>query len=118
MEITIRTSDDCTVLVLNGRLFLGPATKILRDTVREVVKKNHGKIVLDMSKVTHIDSCGLGELVSCRTHVKNLGRDFVLLNPQEKTIRLLLLTKLETVFNIFHDEAQAVANSRQEAVPA
>ena len=117
MEITSRTSGGCPVLDLNGRLLLGPATKKLRDTVREVAKKNQQKIVLDMSKVTQIDSCGLGELVSCRSHVRNLGKDFVLLNPQDRTIRLLLLTKLETVFDIFHDEALAV-NSSQKAVPA
>lgn len=118
MEITSRTSGDCLVLDLKGRLYLGTATKILRNTVREAVKKNQGKIVLDMSRVTHIDSCGLGELVCCHSHARSLGQDLVLLNPQERTMRLLLLTKLEVVFDIFRDEALAVANSGRQAVPA
>jgi len=118
MEITCRTSGDCLILDLKGQLVLGPATKKLRSTVREVGKRNQEKIVVNMRNITNIDSCGLGELVSCYSHVKSLGHNLVLLNPQERTIRLLLLTKLETVFDIFHNEALALADSRQKAVPA
>jgi anti-sigma B factor antagonist len=118
MEITARTNSDFPVLDLNGRLYLGPATKILRDTVYEIIKQNPGKIVLNMRNVTHIDSCGLGELISCYSHAKSLGQNLVLLNPQDKTMRLLVLTKLETIFDIFYDEVSAVADSKQKAVPA
>jgi anti-sigma B factor antagonist len=118
MKITSRNNGDCLVLDLNGRLYLGPATEKLRNTFREAVKNNPGKIVLNMSKVTHIDSCGVGELVSCHSYATNHGQDLVLLNPQERTIKLLLLTKLEVEFDIFYDEDQAVAISMQQAVPA
>ena len=118
MEITIRNSGDCLVLDLKGELVLGPATEKLRNTIRDETKENPGRIVLNMQNVTYVDSCGVGELVRCRTHVKNHGHDMVLLNPQERTIKLLLLTKLETVFDIFHDEALAVAGSMLNRVPA
>jgi anti-sigma B factor antagonist len=118
MEITSRTCGDSLVLDLKGQLVLGPATKKLRNTIREQVKKYPGRVVLNMQNVTHLDSCGVGELVGCYTHAKSHGIDLVLLNPRERTIRLLLLTKLEIVFDIFHDEALAVADSSQAAVPA
>jgi anti-sigma B factor antagonist len=115
MEITNRTSGDCPVLDLNGRLYLGPATNKLRGAVRELSKKNQGKIVVNMRNVKGLDTAGLGELVDSRSHAKSLGQDLVLLNPQERSMRLLLLTKMETVFDIYHDEALAVANSGQRA---
>ena len=118
MEITSRTNGDCLVLDLNGRLFLGRATKLLRNTVHEAVKNKPRKIVLDMSKVTHIDTCGLGEMISCRSHARSLGQNLVLLNPQERTMRQLIYTKLETVFDIFYDEDLAVANAWQQVMPA
>ncbi len=118
MEITSRISGNCPVLDLNGRLFLGAATKKLRHTVRELTKKNQGKIVLNMKNVNKIDSCGLGELVHCYSHAKSHGQKLVLLNPQDRTMRLLLLTKLETVFDIFNDESLAVADSSQKPVAA
>jgi len=118
MEITTRTSGDCPVLDLNGELLLGPATMKLRKTFREVAKTSKAKIVMNLQNVTCMDTPGLGELVSCLSHARSLGLSLVLLNPQERTMNLLIVTKLRTVFDIFHNEALAVADSRQDSVVA
>lgn len=111
MEIKTRTKRGCTVIDLKGKLYLGSATRDLRNTINKVAEKNSGNIVVNMQNVTHMDSTGLGQLVSSCSHVKNLQRNLVLLNPQENTLKLLVITKLESVFDIFHDEALAVAGS-------
>jgi anti-sigma B factor antagonist len=118
MEITSRSCGSCLILDLNGKLVLGPATQKLRNTVREEVKKNYERIVLNLRNVTSIDSCGLGELVSSYTHAQSFGQHLVLLNPQDKILRLLIIAKLEAVFDIFHGEAFAIAGSNRSAVPA
>jgi anti-sigma B factor antagonist len=118
MEITARTNGNCPVLDLNGRLYLGPATKKLRNNFLEAIKKNPGKIVINMRNVTHVDSPGLGELVSCHEYAKSRGGNLVLLNPQEKQMHLLIVTKLRTVFDIFHDEGLAVADSNHNMAVA
>ena len=113
MEITTRNNGDCIVLDLSGKLVLGPATMKLRNTVREAAKNNPRKIVLNLRKVTYIDSCGLGELVSSYSHVSSQGGNLVLFDPPDRIMSLLILTKLETVFEIFKDEQSAIADSRQ-----
>ena len=118
MQIKTRTNNGCSVIDLNGRLYLGPATKELRETFHEVAKKDFGRIVINLQNVTHIDTPGLGELVSCRNHAKDCGEQLVLLNPQDKLIHLLVMTKLITVFDIFHDEALAVENPGSRRMPA
>ncbi len=118
MEIRTRTSGNTPVLDLNGKLVLGPATMKLREAVRETAEKNTGKIVLNLQNVTIIDSCGLGELVSSYSHVQSRAGKLVLLNPQNRIMSLLILTKLETVFDIYKDEAAAIADSRQNKMHA
>lgn len=118
MEIKVRTIGNCQILDLYGQLVLGAATMKLRTTVHEAAKTNHGRIVVNLGKVAYMDTPGLGELVGNYSHVKKLGRKLVLLNPQDKTMSLLIRTKLEAVFDIFHDEASAVSDSRPNAVPA
>ena len=113
MEITTRINRDFPVLDLNGKLILGPATMKLRNAVREAAAKKSEKIVLNLRGVTHIDSCGLGELVSSYSHVKSQGGNVVLLSPQDRIMSLLILTKLETVFDIFKDEQSAIADPKQ-----
>jgi anti-sigma B factor antagonist len=118
MDITVRTSGDCHILDLNGFLVLGSPTMELRKAVHETVNKNDGKILVNLQNVAYMDVPGLGELVGCYSHAKRQGRKLVLLHPQDRTIRLLIRTKLITVFDIFYDEALAVAGSVQNTVSA
>jgi anti-sigma B factor antagonist len=113
MNITVRAIDDCTVLDLDGKLVLGPATMELRNAVRDVAKSNPRKIVLNLRRLTYIDSCGLGELASSYSHVKGQGGNLVLLDPPDKIMSPLILVKLETIFEIFKDEQSAIAVSKQ-----
>ena len=115
MEITTRNIRNCEILDLNGKLFLGPATRDLRNTFNEAVKKNPKRIVVQMKNVTHIDTPGLGELIDCHANAKKLGLNLVLLNPRERLMHLLIVTKMKTVFDIFHDESLAVADFVQSA---
>ncbi|MGD0520683.1 MAG: STAS domain-containing protein, partial [Terracidiphilus sp.] len=57
-----------------------------------------------------IDSSGLGELVSAYTTVKNQGAALKLLKLTRKVHDLLQLTKLYPVFDIYDDEASAIAS--------
>jgi anti-sigma B factor antagonist len=59
--------------------------------------------------VSYIDSSGLGELVSAYTTVRNKQGDVKLLNLTTKAKDLLQMTKLLTVFDVYDDEAKAVA---------
>ena len=58
----------------------------------------------------YIDSSGIGELVSAYTSVRNQGGELKLLNLTKKVHDLLQITKLYTVFDIYDDEASAIAS--------
>jgi len=66
------------------------------------------KVLIDLSKVSRIDSTGLGVLMNCYCHaVKNAGM-LKLLNPDVPVRRVLSLTKIDSVLQTFEDEAAAI----------
>lgn len=110
LTIASREVDGVTILDLSGRITLGEGSVQLRDAVRGLISKGLKGILLNLSDVNYIDSSGLGELVSAFTTAKNQGADVKLLGLTKKVKDVLQLTKLYTVFDIYDDEASAIAS--------
>ena len=110
MEITLRTVGDIQILDCSGKITLGEGTMTVRNTVRDILKDNGKKIILNLADVNYIDSSGIGELVSTYTTVTNHGGQLKLLNLTKKIHELLQITKLLTVFQVFNDEQDAIGS--------
>jgi anti-sigma B factor antagonist len=110
LSIASREVDGVTVLDLSGRITLGEGSVQLRDAIRDLIGKGQKSILLNLSEVNYIDSSGLGELVSAYTTARNQGAALKLLGLSKKVNDLLQLTKLYTVFDIYDDEASAIAS--------
>ena len=108
MQIVERRVADVTVLRLIGRLELDDGDFILRDHVNQLVEEGRVNVVLDMQGVTRLDSAGIGILVSKFLSVSRRGGAIKLLRLTDRTRRLLHITKLDTIFETFEDEAEAV----------
>jgi anti-sigma B factor antagonist len=102
--------DGVTVLDLSGRITLGEGSVQLREAIRDLISKGLKNILLNLGDVNYIDSSGLGELVGAYTTAKNQGAALKLLNLTRKVKDVLQLTKLYTVFDIYDDEASAIAS--------
>ena len=82
----------------------------VRNAVRDILKDNGKKIILNLANVNYIDSSGIGELVSTYTTVTNNGGSLKLLSLTKKIQELLAITKLLTVFQVFDNEQSALAS--------
>lgn len=109
MKWNERRVDDVVIIDLKGKLTLGSGDVQLRQIVRDMLDRGEKKIVLNLHKVSYMDSAGVGELVSSYTTASNREADLVLLNLTSKIRDLLQFTQLITVFDSYHDEAEAVA---------
>ena len=110
VAITSRLVSGVVILDVIGRLcFLEVA---LRDQVKELLDEGHRYFVLNLAGVPYIDSFGLGQLVGIWTSIRSQKGELVLLHPTDHVQQLLELTKLNTVFHIFAEEAQAVTSAR------
>ncbi|MBM3786860.1 MAG: STAS domain-containing protein [Acidobacteria bacterium] len=108
--VSTRQSGGVSVVDVGGKITLGEGSIAVRDTVRSQVEAGNKKIILNLGNVTYIDSSGIGELVSAYTTVSNSGGTLKLLNLTKRVHDLLQITKLYTVFEVFDDEAAAVAS--------
>ena len=108
MKIETRTVGDVKILDCSGRITLGEGTMVVRNAVRELLKVNEKKIILNLAEVNYIDSSGIGELVSTYTTVTSNDGQLKLLGLTRKIQELLAITKLLTVFQVFEDEQAAL----------
>ena len=102
-----------TIVDISGRIVLGQESAALRDEVLDLLSKGHKQILLNLADVDHIDSMGLGALVSAFTSVRKQGGELKLLNLTNKATDLMQITKLYTVFDIVNDEAAGVKSFGQ-----
>lgn len=110
MKIETRTVGDIRILDCSGKITLGEGTMTVRNAVRDILKDNGRKIILNLADVNYIDSSGIGELVSTYTTVTNNGGQLKLLSLTKKIQELLAITKLLTVFQVFDDERAAIVS--------
>ena len=108
MKVNVRTEGEVTLIDLNGKITIGDGDVILRDAIEKVLKGGVTKILLNLSKISYMDSAGIGELVACYKRAREKGGELKLLNPSGKVEDLLQLTKLEEIFETFRDEATAL----------
>jgi anti-sigma B factor antagonist len=82
----------------------------LEELRKEVLEQSDTKVIIDLSRVTRIDSAGLGQLMSCYSHlIKNRGA-LKVLNPAPEIRKMLDMTGLSTIIPTFHDEQEAVSS--------
>lgn len=110
MKIDIRQQEGVTILAPKGRITIGVGDVALRDAVHEALRAGGRNMLIDMADVSTIDSSGIGELVSSYTTVTNRGGKLKLLNLPSKVSDILQITQLITVFDVFDNEAEAVAS--------
>lgn len=97
-----------SVLQFKANAELTHSAAELDELRKEVLEQTDTKVIIDLSRVTRIDSAGLGQLMSCYSHlVKNRGA-LKVLNPKPEVRRLLEMTGLSTIIPAFSDENEAV----------
>jgi anti-sigma B factor antagonist len=97
-----------TIVDLRGDIGLGAAVLTLRSTIRDLIESGRTRIVLNFSQVDWIDSAGVGELAGAYLPVKSKGAELKFLNPTKKVHRVLQVTQLDKVFEVYSDEEMAI----------
>ncbi len=110
MKIIQRNVDNVCILDLEGRITIGEGDVIMREAVMGLMDMGHTRILLNMARVTYMDSSGVGELLSCLTKVTDKGGQFKLLNISTKIKNLLHIAQILSVFDYYDNEEAALAS--------
>jgi anti-sigma B factor antagonist len=65
-------------------------------------------VLVNFSGINYVDSTGIGELVGYLNKFVEKNRQLKILKPHERVLKLLQITKLDTMFEIYNDEQQAL----------
>ena len=103
-----REREGIVIIDVKGRLVAGEAVAAMRETITQLVAAGKVDAVLNLADVDYIDSSGLGAMVMCFSTMRKAGGKLKLLHLTRRNVELLVLTKLETVFEVFDDEQQAI----------
>jgi anti-anti-sigma factor len=120
LKLEIEQKPDETIIHCEGKI-TAENSEVFRREVRDLVPESDGqieaqtgKIVLNLSGVTHVDSTGLGALLAAWTAAQKKGCDFEIANLNPRVERLLEITRLDTVLK----RARVVAAGKPAEMPA
>ncbi|HZS50247.1 MAG TPA: STAS domain-containing protein [Bryobacterales bacterium] len=108
-KVDRRRLEDVVVIAFSGPVQLTRQSE-MTGLLRGMLEQKDTKVLIDLSRVSRIDSAGLGMLINCYSHaVRNSGM-LKLLNPSMEVQRLLHITHIDSVLETYYDERQAVAS--------
>lgn len=110
MKANTRIIGHVSVVDLVGKITIGDGDIVMREKVNELLDSGNANVLLNLEKVSYMDSAGIGELVACYKRAKEKNGTVKLLNPSGKVFDLLQLTKLEEVFETYRDEKEALVS--------
>ena len=106
-SFTITVENSIILLKLSGRILDNEQTSRLISAMENTLSDKINKIVLDIENIEYINSNGLNCFIQLLTKARNMGGDAVIVNVPEKIKKLLLISKLNTVFTIKDSVGQA-----------
>jgi anti-sigma B factor antagonist len=108
LQVHQREKEGIRILDFRGHLLIGDSEALLRKTIVELAEAGDVNIILNLAGVTEIDDDGLGALIFCYARIVRSGGVLKLINLMPLHLSLMVLTKLDTVFEVFKDEQDAV----------
>jgi anti-sigma B factor antagonist len=108
LEIEQREREGIILLDLKGRITIGEEVSAFRSAFERILEEPEPRLILNMRGVDYIDSTGLGALVMCSTRLRNAQGTTKLVHMNRRNIELLVMTRIDAIFEVFDDETDAV----------
>lgn len=115
LSLETRNRGDVIIVQCSGRIVYRDEAAALSRLAGEVLH-NSGKMVLDLSGVSSIDSAGIGELALLYTFAQSRNADLKLASPSPIVRDLLDLTNLGSVLDIHPTVNEALAAFHPQGV--
>jgi len=105
LKLELEEKPEETIVYCSGRIVAESAEWFQNEIRDRIIPMSRGRgvavtsrIVLDLSKVSFIDSTGLGSLLTVWTAAQRRSCDMEIINPGARVEQLLSVTKLDQVF--------------------
>src|SRR5438309_7109771 len=104
---------DCpNVLPLEGEIDLHISPNVAA-SLNMMIEKKPKQLIVDLARVTYIDSSGLAALIEGMQNVQECGGKFALAGLQEPVRTIFEIARLDQVFHIFPNVNAALASGKK-----
>ena len=102
MEYTLTRERDFSVLTVDNLTYEYENQKVL-DQLLERFEMGSSNLVINLASIKFMNSMGLRFLIALLTKTRSKGGDTVLIAASEQVNKLLIMTKLNSIFTVFED---------------
>ena len=107
MEINLQEQGGISIFRVMGDIDVNTSPEV-KKSFDTLVKDKKDKIVINLKGVEYVDSSGLATLVEILKNMRTYGGKLKLTNVSSKVMGLFEITKLNNLFDIVGDEADAL----------
>jgi len=118
LQISIRESDDVTILDLQGRVTIGVDSDLLSGQLENLVANGVRNLLLNLADVTQLDSSGVSVIVGTYVSLRRQGGSLKLLCPCGRVRAVLQVIHMPEIIPTFEDETEALASFRPKGYSA
>lgn len=116
LALNVRGVGKVTVVQCSGRIVAGSEMESLRTQISSMMR-DRKDFVLHLGEVVFIDSSGMGTLVRLLTTTRRSYGDLKLCNVPQAIDKLLRMTNLNTLFDTFESEENAISAFYRGSAP-
>ena len=108
MNFSHEVKNNKLILRLSGDLIGEESGSSVLEVANNAVQQHVRVCVIDISNLRYINSSGIGVLITILTKFRNKGGEVFLMKPSETVQKLLVITKLNAIFQIVQSEGDIV----------
>ena len=113
LSLETRQRGEVVVVHCEGRIVYRDEASALSSVVSEALERQ-GKVVLDLSGVSMIDSAGIGELVLLHTRAQKKNAELKCASPRPFVRNLFDLTRIDSFLEVHASLGEALASFARE----
>ncbi len=96
----VKTDDSILLISLKGNLMTKIQIQPLLDDLEHYRNEEVKKLIISLADMEYMNSTGLSILINIFTQTRNKGGEVIITDIPEKINQLLVITKLNSIFNI------------------
>lgn len=108
MNFTHEIRNEKLVLRLSGDLIGEDNGTALLEVANNAIQNKVLVCIIDISGLRYINSSGIGVLITILTKFRNKNGEVYLMKPSENVQKLLVITKLNAIFQVVQTENEIV----------
>lgn len=110
MEYKITDNGGFTTIEISGRLIEKSQAESLIKEYEQLLNGEPKNILISLADLEYVNSSGLNLLIGMFTQARNAGGELVIGGISPKVKKLMVMTKLDSVFKIYESVEEATEN--------